>query len=206
MFVRHIIHNNNIFIHRKIIPNSQLSDSSFFFTVNVTLDGSTAHPNLEVDEKTMRWTGVGTDEPYVLGTIGRGWTSYWEVDVKDKVDWVLGVARETAVSGGKLDLSRPDRGYWFIRLSNGETLKAKSPKTADDDDCLSDEDIPEKVGVELDYRNKKVTFYNPLTGSVIHTFDDGPDYEDEVRPLFSPRNNNQRPIRILSIDPESKTN
>lgn len=152
----------------------------------------------------MQWTGVGTDEPYVLGTIGRAWRSYWEVDVKDKVDWVLGVARETAVSGGKLDLSRPRRGYWFIRLSNGETLKAKSPTTPDDDDCLSGKDIPEKVGVDLDYCNKKVTFYNAVTGSVLHMFDDGPEYKDVVRPLFSPRNNNQHPIRILSIEPEGQ--
>ncbi|CAB1345463.1 unnamed protein product [Coregonus sp. 'balchen'] len=63
------------------------------------------------------------EEPFVLGNTGRALKTYWEVDVKEKDDWVLGVAKATAHRKGPLGFQTND-GFWVIILSNGQDLKA----------------------------------------------------------------------------------
>ncbi|XP_038831641.1 butyrophilin subfamily 1 member A1-like isoform X2 [Salvelinus namaycush] len=173
-------------------------------TVDVTLDVDTAHPNLLIDGKTVRWIketpqrpcsdNMFDEDPYVLGIMGRAWRAYWEVNVAKKDDWVLGVTKATANRKGQLVLS-PANGFWVIRLSNGGRLKAM-----DDKEHVLEKGIPDKVGIYLDYKEKKVTFFNAEDGSLIYSFINGPGYEDEVRPLFSPWNNDTDAITILSIE------
>ncbi|XP_023837685.1 butyrophilin subfamily 1 member A1 isoform X1 [Salvelinus sp. IW2-2015] len=172
--------------------------------VDVTLDVDTAHPNILIDGKTVRWIKetpqrlcsdkMFDEDPYVLGIMGRAWRAYWEVNVEKKDDWVLGVTKATANRKGQLVLS-PANGFWVIRLANGERLKAM-----DDKEHVLDKDIPDEVAIYLDYKENKVTFFNTEDGSHIYSFINGPSYEDEVRPLFSPWNNDTDPITILSIE------
>ncbi|XP_029508155.1 zinc-binding protein A33-like [Oncorhynchus nerka] len=171
--------------------------------VDVTLDVDTAHPNLLIDGKTVSWIKetpqrlcsekMFDEDPYVLGIMGRAWRAYWKVNVEKKEDWVLGVTKATSNRKGQLVLS-PANGFWVIRLSNGGTLKAM-----DDKEHVLDKDIPDKIGIYLDYKEKKVTFYNVEDSSLIYSFTNGPSYQDDVRPLFSPWNNDADPITILSI-------
>eukprot|EP00063_Salmo_salar_P037084 XP_014011919.1 PREDICTED: butyrophilin subfamily 1 member A1-like isoform X2 [Salmo salar] len=172
--------------------------------VDVTLDVDTAHPNLLIDGKSVCWIKetpqrlcnekMFDEDPYVLGIMGRAWRTYWEVNVEKKDDWVLGVTKATANRKGQLVLS-PANGFWVISLSNGGRLKAM-----DDKEHVLDKDIPDKVAIFLDYKEKKVMFFNAEDGSHIYSFTNGPSYEDDVRPLFSPWNNDTDPIRILSIE------
>ncbi|KAL4601539.1 ret finger protein-like 4A, partial [Arapaima gigas] len=73
-----------------------------FTLLAVTLDGDTAHCKLKIsdDGKSVQWVEEGVQnvsneanrfdtEPFVLGTVGRSWRSYWEVCVEGKEDWVL---------------------------------------------------------------------------------------------------------------------
>ncbi|CAB1345464.1 unnamed protein product, partial [Coregonus sp. 'balchen'] len=170
--------------------------------VYVTLDVDTAHPKLKINGKSLHWIGESSqrnidiencfdEEPFVLGNTGRALKTYWEVDVKEKDDWVLGVAKATAHRKGPLAF-RPNDGFWVIRLSNGQRLKAM-----EDEERVLDVGIPDKVGIYLDYPERKVTFFSAEDGSLIHSFTNGPSYEDDVLPLFSPWNNDPKPITIL---------
>ncbi|XP_064787342.1 butyrophilin subfamily 1 member A1-like isoform X4 [Oncorhynchus masou masou] len=172
--------------------------------VDVSLDVDTAHPKLKIHGKSLQWTNESPqrniniekcfdEEPFVLGNMGRARKSYWEVNVKEKDDWVLGVAKATAHRKGPL-VFRPTGGFWVIRLSNGQRLKAM-----EDEEHILEKGIPDKVGIYLDYQERKVTFFNADDGSLIYSFIDGPSYQDDVLPLFSPWNNDAKPIAILSI-------
>ncbi|XP_029610195.1 butyrophilin subfamily 1 member A1 isoform X2 [Salmo trutta] len=172
--------------------------------VNVNLDVDTAHPKLKIDGKSLQWTNESPqrkiivencfdEEPFVLGNMGSPLKSYWEVNVKEKDDWVLGVAKTTANRKGPLAFS-PTNGFWVIRLSNGQRLKAMEDK-----ERVLDKGIPDKVGIYLDYQERKVTFFSAEEGSLIYSFTNGPSYQDDVLPLFSPWNNDADPITILPI-------
>ncbi|XP_071234548.1 butyrophilin subfamily 1 member A1-like isoform X1 [Salvelinus alpinus] len=185
-------------------PNKQNINQARSHEVDVTLDVDTAHPKLKIDGKTLQWTNESqqrniniencfNEEPFVLGYTGRALKTYWEVNVKEKDDWVLGVAMATAHRMGPLAFS-PTNGFWVIRLSNGQRLKAM-----EDEEHVLDKGIPDKVGIYLDYQERKVTFFNAEEGSLIYSFINGPSYQDDVRPLFSPWNNDAKPITILSI-------
>ncbi|KAM9401090.1 butyrophilin subfamily 1 member A1-like [Salvelinus alpinus] len=181
------------------------------FEVDVVLDGETAHSQLKISDngKVVEWvTQKGEpqteidnydvdkhfdEDPYVLGSMSRAMRAYWEVCVKENKDWVLGVTRATANRKGQLVLS-PDNGFWVVRISNGENLK-----TFMGDDVLK-ERIPHRVGIYVDYQERKVTFYNAEDSSLIYSFTNGPSYEDDVRPLFSPWKYEKQPITILSIE------
>uniref|UniRef100_A0A4W5JC76 B30.2/SPRY domain-containing protein n=1 Tax=Hucho hucho TaxID=62062 RepID=A0A4W5JC76_9TELE len=171
--------------------------------VDVTLDVDTAHPKLKINGKSLQWIDESKqrhiniencfdEEPFVLGNMGRAWKSYWEVNVK-KDDWVLGVAKATTQKKGPL-VFRPKCGFWVIRLSNGQRLKAM-----EDEEHVLKKGIPDKVGIYLDYQEKKVIFFNAVDGSLSYSFINGPSYQDDVLPLLSPWNNDAKPITILSI-------
>uniref|UniRef100_A0A8C9V4W4 B30.2/SPRY domain-containing protein n=1 Tax=Scleropages formosus TaxID=113540 RepID=A0A8C9V4W4_SCLFO len=175
---------------------------------DVTLDPDTAHPQLVLseDRKQVRHGDTKQElpdnperfdtEPFVLGTVVRSWRSYWEVRVEEKEDWVLGVALDSVGRKGQLVMS-PSKGFWVIRLSNGRSLKALSEEV----EVLTDIKLPSKVGIYLDCKEKQVSFYS-VDGenlSHIYTFTDGPGYEKAPRPIFSPWNNDAKPLRVLSI-------
>ncbi|KAI3352615.1 hypothetical protein L3Q82_005540 [Scortum barcoo] len=129
------------------------------YAVDVTLDPDTAHPNLILSEDGKQVSDGGVRKnlpnnaerfsvnPCVLGkqsfSSGR---FYYEVQVKGKTEWDLGVARESIVKKEDIPLS-PEEGYWTIWLRR----KMKYKALADPPVSLSLKSRPQKVGVFVDY-------------------------------------------------------
>uniref|UniRef100_A0A8C8SQ00 Uncharacterized protein n=1 Tax=Pelusios castaneus TaxID=367368 RepID=A0A8C8SQ00_9SAUR len=158
---------------------------------DMTLDPETAHPNLMLSEnlKSVHFINISqvlqdtprrfTLYPCVLGsaayTSGR---HYWEVDVGNKTQWALGVCYESVSRNAKVD-TKPEAGYWRVRLWNGKYAATTTPFTP-----LHLRVKPKRVGVFLDYEAGKVSFYNVTDHSHIYTFSVA--FAEPVCPLFYP--------------------
>ncbi|XP_032364377.1 E3 ubiquitin-protein ligase TRIM39 [Etheostoma spectabile] len=180
------------------------------YAVDVTLDPDTAHPKLILsdDEKQVNHSDVRKNLPdnperftkwaSVLGkqsfSSGR---FYFEVQVKRKTDWSLGVARESINRKGDITL-RPQDGYWTIWLRNGNESKAlASPPVR-----LSLKSPPQKVGVFVDYEEGLVSFYDVDAAALIYSFT-GCSFTEKLFPFFCPCNNaggkNSAPLIISPV-------
>ncbi|XP_039374797.1 butyrophilin subfamily 1 member A1-like [Mauremys reevesii] len=159
------------------------------YTVDVTLDPDTAHPNLvlSADLKNVRhgnWDPPNKSEGFehdiwVLGAEGfTGGRRYWEVEVGGKTGWYLGVCRETVSRKGKVTLS-PEHGYWVMLLRGGGYQALTSPLTP-----LPVSIRPSRVGIFLDYEAGEVSFYNVTDRSRLFSFTD--TFSGTLRPYFSP--------------------
>uniref|UniRef100_A0A8C9SL10 B30.2/SPRY domain-containing protein n=1 Tax=Scleropages formosus TaxID=113540 RepID=A0A8C9SL10_SCLFO len=183
-----------------------------FSTVDVTLDPDTANPWLVLskDKKQVRDGDIKQDLPDnperfnpVVSVLGKeGFSSgrhYWEVQVGDKTEWDLGVARESINRKGDISLS-PNNGYWTIWLRNGNEYKA----LADSSVSINLSVKPQKVGMYVDYEEGQVSFYNVEARSHIYTFT-GYKFTEKLYPYFSPflNNNgtNSGPLIITSVSP-----
>ncbi|XP_014033166.1 E3 ubiquitin-protein ligase TRIM39-like [Salmo salar] len=137
------------------------------YAVNVTLDPDTAYPELilSVDGKQVRCGDQSQDlsnNPkrftYIYSVLGKeGFSSgksYYEVQVKGKTEWDLGVATESINRQGWLPLSHED-GVWTLGLSTNNYYEANDPKVQ-----LSLKRKPQKVGVFVDYEEGRVSIYD----------------------------------------------
>ncbi|XP_030632638.1 butyrophilin subfamily 2 member A2-like [Chanos chanos] len=180
------------------------------YAVDVTLDPDTAHPKLilsddgkQVEHGNTRQNFPDNPErfdrcPCVLGK--EGFSSgrfYYEVEVRGKTAWDLGVARESINRKGKITLS-PEDGHWTIYLRNGDEYEA----LADPDVLLSLRQKPQKVGVFVDYEEGLVSFYDVEVSSHIYSFT-GQSFTENLYPYFSPCNNdegkNSAPLVITPV-------
>ncbi|XP_076023489.1 E3 ubiquitin-protein ligase TRIM39-like [Genypterus blacodes] len=180
------------------------------FAVDVTLDPDTAHPLLILsdDEKQVYCGDVRKnlpDNPQRFETCGcvlakQSFSSgrfYFEVQVKGKTEWTLGVTRETSERKGPITLS-PQEGYWAVVLRNVDKYKA-----CDDSPVpLSLESKPEKVGVFVDYEEGLVSFYDVDAAALIFSFT-GCSFTHKLLPYFNPRRNhdgtNSGPLIISAV-------
>ncbi|XP_073715303.1 E3 ubiquitin-protein ligase TRIM39 [Misgurnus anguillicaudatus] len=180
------------------------------YAVDVTLDPDTAHSYLILseDRKQVR-TGDNEqklpDNPErfnpcscVLGK--EGFTSgrfYFEVQVKDKTEWDLGVVRESINRKG-LITGTPQNGFWTVCLRNENEYKA----CADPDVSLCLKVKPQKVGVFVDYEEGLVCFYDVESRSHIYSFTDQ-TFTEKLFPYFCPCNNdkgkNSAPLIISPV-------
>ncbi|KAM9384460.1 E3 ubiquitin-protein ligase TRIM21-like [Pholidichthys leucotaenia] len=179
--------------------------------VDVTLDPDTAHPNLilsddgkQVKHGDERKNLPDNPErfslcPCVLGN--QSFSSgrfYFEVQVKGKTDWDLGVARESITRKGKIPLS-PQNGYWTVWLRNGNEYKALAGPSV----RLHLQCGPEKVGVFVDYEEGLVSFYDVDAAALIYSFT-GCSFNHKLLPYFSPCPNyggkNSAPLVITPIN------
>ncbi|KAM8772764.1 E3 ubiquitin-protein ligase TRIM21-like [Acanthopagrus schlegelii] len=183
------------------------------YAVDVTLDADTAHPELLLsdDGKTVSHgdrTKNLPDNPdrfshynFVVGSqsfsAGR---FYFEVQVRRKTKWNLGVARESINRKGEVKMS-PDEGYWSLWLRNGHEYRA----LADPSVSLSLVSRPQKVGVFVDYEEGLVSFYDVDAAALIFSFT-GCCFTEKLLPFFSPgRNDGGRNSAPLIISPVNQT-
>ncbi|KAL7403293.1 hypothetical protein ABVT39_027388 [Epinephelus coioides] len=161
--------------------------------VDVTLDPDTAQPNLILsdDGKQVKHGDVKKNLPnnperfdYCPNVLAKQSFSsgrfYYEVQVKGKTKWDLGVARESINRKGKITAT-PQDGYWTICLRNENEYKA----SADPSVSLSLKSRPEKVGVFVDYEEGLVSFYDVDAAALIYSFT-GCSFTEKLFPLFSP--------------------
>uniref|UniRef100_A0A668AFE7 Uncharacterized protein n=1 Tax=Myripristis murdjan TaxID=586833 RepID=A0A668AFE7_9TELE len=181
------------------------------FEVDVTLDPDTANPKLILsdDGKQVKHGDVRKNLPdnperfsscpCVLGkqsfSSGR---FYYEVQVKGKTKWNLGVASGLIERKENIPL-RPKNGFWTIWLRNKNEYEA----LADSDVCLSLKSPPQKVGVFVDYEEGLVSFYDVDAAALIYSFTDC-GFTEKLLPYFSPCVNaggeNSAPLIICPVN------
>ncbi|KAK5620777.1 hypothetical protein CRENBAI_018944 [Crenichthys baileyi] len=181
------------------------------FAVDVTLDPDTAHPDLILsdDGKQVKHGYVRKDVPeyperFFLGPCVLGQQSfssgrfYFEVQVKGKTDWDLGVARESINRKGKIILS-PQNGFWTVWLRNRYQYKALARPAV----RLHLQPGPQKVGVFVDYEEGLVSFYDVDAAALIYSFT-GCCFTQKLFPYFCPYlnngGNNSAPLIICPVN------
>ncbi|XP_056266752.1 E3 ubiquitin-protein ligase TRIM39-like [Pseudoliparis swirei] len=176
---------------KKLVPETELKRVQKF-AVDVTLDPETVHHNLILsdDGKQVKLAQVHqprlpdnpqrfSHDPCVLGT--QKFSSeklYYEVQVKQKTEWILGVTRESVNRKGFISLS-PQNGYWTIRVRNGNEYKALAGPPV----VLSLRSGPQKVGVFVDYEEGLVSFYDVEAAALIYSFT-GCSFKEKLLPFF----------------------
>ncbi|XP_076605787.1 E3 ubiquitin-protein ligase TRIM47 [Chaetodon auriga] len=161
---------------------------------NLTLDPDTAHPNLFISDfdtkveegrvrnqepdlpaRFTRFCGVLATAQYASGQ------HYWEVDVKDKGVWYLGVTTECSNRKGFVSLT-PSAGYWSLCLQDRLYANEEDGRIP-----VADYWNSPRVGVYLDYDNGRLSFYDAVTMKRLYMFDTC--FEEPVYPFFSPGKN-----------------
>ncbi|XP_043942056.1 zinc-binding protein A33-like [Protopterus annectens] len=175
---------------------------------NLLLDTDTAHPNLIISDDLTSIEYVNEkqklpDYPQrfngwycVLGSEGfMSGRHYWEVEVKNKTEWCVGVAKES-INRKKYITMSPEKGYWTLHLSkNVYKVCDTTPK----DLGLSEK--PQRIGMYLDYEGGQVSFYNADNMSHLYTFTD--IFTERLYPLFNPYSNaggsNAKPLKLIYL-------
>ncbi|XP_067303243.1 E3 ubiquitin-protein ligase TRIM39-like [Pseudorasbora parva] len=180
------------------------------FAVDVTLDPDTANPRLILsdDGKQVSYGDIKQDVPEnpkrfdscVNILAKQGFSSgrfYYEVQVKGKTGWDLGVAKESINRKGNICLS-PKNGFWSVILRNENHYEACESLPV----SLSLKEKPEKVGVFVDYEEGLVSFYDVESRSLIYSFT-GQTFTDKLYPYFGPylidKGKNSNPLIITPL-------
>ncbi|XP_026209278.1 E3 ubiquitin-protein ligase TRIM39-like isoform X2 [Anabas testudineus] len=181
------------------------------YAVDVVLDPDTAHPNivLSADGKQAgrgELLHIVPDNPQrfdpVICVLGkRGFLSgrfYFQVAVGTKTFWDLGVVRESVNRKGMIT-SKPENGYWTVRLRNGNEYRALDSPSV----LLALKQKPEIVGVFTDYEEGTVSFFNVENSSHIYTFT-GCLFSERIFPFLSPgvcdEGRNTAPLVINAVN------
>nr|XP_055074617.1 E3 ubiquitin-protein ligase TRIM39-like [Misgurnus anguillicaudatus] len=180
------------------------------YAVDVTLDPDTAHPKLILseDRKQVRHGYIRfklPDNPErfdrCVNILGKeGFTSgrfYFEVQVKGKTDWTIGVAKGSVNRKGSITLS-PENGFWTVILRNENEYWACDDSSV----SLSLKVKPQKVGVFVDYEEGLVCFYDVESRSHIYSFTDQ-TFTEKLFPFICPHLNdggkNSAPLIISPV-------
>ncbi|XP_030210474.1 E3 ubiquitin-protein ligase TRIM39-like, partial [Gadus morhua] len=162
------------------------------YEVDVTLDPDTAHRQLILSEdgKQVHVGGVVKDLPdnpkrftvKIFVLTRQSFSSggfYFEVQVKDKTAWHLGVARESINRKG-LIISTPERGYWTILFNKNKLVFNDNPNVR-----LPLRAELQKVGVFVDYDEGLVSFYD--VEARVHIYSaTGSSFTEPLYPILSP--------------------
>lgn len=178
--------------------------------MDVTLDPGTVHPNLILSEDRKQVTCEDCVQNYpdnperfnrcpcVLGKEGfSSGRSYYEVQVRGKTMWDLGVARESIIRKGKITAC-PENGYWAVCLRHETDYKACDSHWI----SLSLKQKPEKIGVFVDYEEGLVSFYDVQAKTCFYSFA-GQSFSEKLFPYFSPclseKGQNSAPMIIKPV-------
>ncbi|XP_060785414.1 butyrophilin subfamily 3 member A1-like [Neoarius graeffei] len=129
------------------------------------------------------WMCVQAQEGYSTGK------HYWEVDVKGKYDWRIGVVKESAQRNGFAKLNTTT-GYWTLRLQLGSLIALTEPA------IKLNQEPPSKIGVYLDLEEGQLTFYDALKRKVIYKFVAEFSKCEKLYPVFGTVETDQ-PLKIL---------
>ncbi|XP_053271292.1 zinc finger protein RFP [Pleuronectes platessa] len=181
--------------------------------VDLTLDPDTAFRSLVISEDGKQVTEEDnieedevTDNPKrfdicceVLAKEGfKTGKFYFEVQVKGKISWIIGVVRESVDRKNKMSAS-VENGYWTFSLYEG-----KYQTTADSKPEILKEQL-QKLGVFVDYNKGEVSFYNVDSKSRIGCITGG-CFTEKLYPYFCPQwNYNERNSAPLIITPVPQT-
>ncbi|XP_049452681.1 E3 ubiquitin-protein ligase TRIM21-like isoform X1 [Epinephelus fuscoguttatus] len=196
---------------KKLLTNIELKMVQQY-AVDVTLDPDTAHSRLILSEDGKQvhdgtvWKNLSENpKRFSLGlcVLGKQFVSsgkfYFEVQVKGKTKWALGVARESVNRKGPITAS-PNNGYWTIGLMNGIIYHTVTESLV----RLSQKSKPEKLGVFVDYDEGLVSFYDVDAAALIYTYT-GCSFTGKLHPFFSPCANqggkNSAPLIICPVIP-----
>ncbi|XP_039677357.1 zinc finger protein RFP-like [Perca fluviatilis] len=123
---------------------------------------------------------------------------YWVVQVGNKTDWDLGVAKESINRKGAITV-RPDNGYWAICRRKGGSLSACAGPSV----TLHIYETPQKVAVFLDYKEGLVSFYDAEAKTHIYTYS-GCDFTETLYPYLNPclhdNGKNTAPLIICPVE------
>ncbi|KAI1883545.1 hypothetical protein AGOR_G00232690 [Albula goreensis] len=160
--------------------------------VDITLDPSTANCWLVLSEdgKQVREGNAKLDVPdrperfdvciCILGKEGfSSGRRYWEVQVGEKTEWDLGVARESVNRKGNIPVS-PAEGYWTMCLRDGNEYSFCGELSI----ALQRHVRPQTIGVYVDYEAGQISFYDVEASSHIYTFNG--TFTEKLYPFFSP--------------------
>ncbi|XP_030390647.1 zinc finger protein RFP-like isoform X1 [Gopherus evgoodei] len=120
--------------------------------------------------------------PCVLGL--KGFTSgrcYWEVEVGNKNQWVLGIAKQSVIDQGVISRT-PGEGIWALEHTTNKYWALTSPKSS-----LNLLSGPSKIGVYLDYEGEKVTFYEVTFSGREPIFTFTASFTGKIIPFFGSR-------------------
>ncbi|XP_044049080.1 E3 ubiquitin-protein ligase TRIM21-like [Siniperca chuatsi] len=181
------------------------------YAVAVTLNPDTAHPELILsdDGKQVKHGDVKKnlpDNPERFDTCvnvlaKQSFSSgrfYYEVQVKGKPKWTLGVARQSINRKGQITLN-PQNGYWMICLRNDNEYNACTDPSV----RLSLKSQPETVGVFVDYEEGLVSFYDIDATALICSLT-GCCFTEKLYPYFGPcikaGGKNSAPLIISAVN------
>ncbi|XP_026182439.1 zinc-binding protein A33-like [Mastacembelus armatus] len=180
------------------------------YGVDVTLDPDTASAYLILsdDGKQVKSSHIQKNVPdnpqrfsICNGVLGKqsffAGRFYYEVQVRGKTEWDLGVASASVNRKGNIKLA-PKNGFWTIWLRKETEYKALAGPGI----LLYLKSKPQKVGVFVDYDNGMVSFYDVDTAAFIYSFT-GFKFTEKLYPYFSPCSTNggvnDAPLIILPL-------
>uniref|UniRef100_A0A3B3ZA53 Uncharacterized protein n=1 Tax=Periophthalmus magnuspinnatus TaxID=409849 RepID=A0A3B3ZA53_9GOBI len=180
------------------------------YAVNVTLDPDTAHPKLVLSEnmKQVYHNDIALNVPEnpkrfypcvsVLGKEGFSCGRfYFEIVVKGKTEWDIGVGQESMNRKGGNTLN-PENGYWALGMRNPKSYWALSSTPI----AVPLVSMPQRMGVYVDIEGGQVSFYNVDSASHIYSFT-GYSFTEKLYPYFNPRRNhggtNSAPLIIAPV-------
>lgn len=160
--------------------------------VDVTLDPDTAHPSLVLSDDGKRVQCCDkrkklsdTSDRFIVDMYVLAKQSFscgkfhYDVRVKGKTEWTLGVAKQSVDRKGQIQLN-PESGFWTICLKNGTSYFALESHATP----ISVNHHPETVKVFVDYEEGLVSFYD-VDAAALYSFT-GCSFTEKLHPFFSP--------------------
>lgn len=129
---------------------------------------------------------------------------YFEVQVRGKTKWTLGVARDSMNRKGQIRVS-PKRGQWTLSLREQTQYSANTGPAV----ALNLESPLDRIGVYVNYDRGLVCFYNVDSEDLLYAFKDC-DFGDRLRPYFNPCENeggaNKAPLVLTRVQTKPRPN
>ncbi|KAF7670026.1 hypothetical protein LDENG_00074220 [Lucifuga dentata] len=159
--------------------------------VDLTFNPDTAHRSLIISQdgkqvthaqkrpncpqRSELYPGVLAKEGFVTGKF------YYEVQVKGKTKWVVGVVKES--SDREKNYLSVIGGFWAIRLEDGIYKACGDVK-------ITLKEKPQKMAIFVNYSKGLVSFYDVDSKSCIYSFTDQ-CFREKLYPYFCPGDNNE---------------